>query len=48
MKEKLQKNADKIHNRIILPKKFVEQHGRQYYMEVYDDQIILKPIKRGK
>ena len=42
-----QKNADIKMNRIILPKPFVEKHGRSYYMEVYEDKIILKPIKKG-
>ena len=43
-----QKNADKELNRIIIPKFFIEQHGRQYYMEIFDDKIILKPIKKGE
>jgi len=43
-----QKNADKILNRIIIPKAFIDAHGRQFYMEVYNDRIILKPIKKGE
>lgn len=41
-----QKNADKEMNRIIIPKFFIEQFGRQFYMEIYEDKIILKPIKK--
>lgn len=42
----LQKNADKGTNKIRLPKEIVEKFGRNYYMEIYDDKIILKPIKK--
>lgn len=40
-----QKNADIEKNRVIIPKRFIEKYGRQFYMEVYEDKIILKPIK---
>ena len=43
-----QKNADKEMNRVIIPKPFIEEHGRQFYMEIYEDKIILKPIKKGE
>lgn len=43
-----QKNVDKTLNKIIIPKFFVEEHGRQYYMEIYADKIVLKPIKKGE
>ena len=43
-----QKNADKIMNRVMLPKKFVDKCGRSYYMEVYEDKIILRPIRKDK
>lgn len=43
---KLQKKADKVMNRIIIPKSFIDKHGKQFYMEVYEDKIILKPIKK--
>ena len=43
-----QKNADKELNRVIIPKTFIEKHGRQFYMEIFDDKIILKPIKKGE
>lgn len=40
-----QKNADKEKNRVILPKAFINKYGRSFYMEVYKNQIILKPLK---
>lgn len=43
-----QKNADKTMNRIILPKKFIETYGRNYYMYVYDDYIKIVPMKIKK
>ena len=43
-----QKNADKVLNRVVLPKFFIEKHGRQFYMEVYADKIILIPVKEEK
>lgn len=43
-----QKNVDKSLNKMIIPKFFVEKHGREFYMEVYEDKIILKPIKKGE
>lgn len=41
------KKADKTKNRVILPKAFVERNGEYYYMEVYKEKIILKPIKNN-
>ena len=46
-----QKNADKEMNRVIIPKFFIDKFGRQFYMEIFEDKIVLKPIninKRGK
>lgn len=40
-----QKNADKEKNRVILPKAFVNKYGRYFYMEVYKNKIVLKPMK---
>ena len=45
---KYQKNADKVLNRVVIPKSFIDKHGRQFYMEVYEDKIVLKPIKKGE
>lgn len=43
-----QKNADKDKNRIIIPQAFINKFGNQYYMEVYEDKIIIKPVKKEK
>ena len=40
-----QKNADKEMNRVINPKFFIDKFGRQFYMEIYENKIILKPLK---
>ena len=41
-----QKNADKVLNRILIPKKFIEKWGSKFSMEVYEDKLIIKPIQR--
>lgn len=43
-----QKNADKEMNRVIIPKFFVDKYGRQFYMEIYEDKIVLIPVKKGE
>jgi hypothetical protein len=43
-----QKNTDKTTNKMIIPKVIVEQWGNQFYMEVYQDRIVLKPVKKGE
>ena len=42
----LQKNAETTTNKIRLPKETVEQFGNQFYMEIYADKIILRPIEK--
>lgn len=42
-----QKNVDKTLNKMIIPKAIVEKWGTQFYMEIYEDKIILRPIKKG-
>ena len=37
-----------IHNTIGIPKIVREKFGDEYYMEVYEDKIVLVPIKKGK
>ena len=37
------KRADKSRHKLIIPKKFVEEHGLNFVMEVYKDKIILIP-----
>lgn len=41
-----QKNADKRLNRIMLPKAVVKKWGYAYYLEVYKDKMILKPVEK--
>lgn len=43
-----QKNADKTTNKMIIPKAVIEQWGNQFCMEIYQDKIILRPIKKGE
>lgn len=42
----LQKNAEKSTNKIRLPKSFIEMNGSKFYMDIYQDKIILRPIKK--
>lgn len=35
-------------NTILLPKKIIEKMGKEYFMEIYDDKIILIPVKKGE
>jgi hypothetical protein len=44
----LQKNAEQGTNKIRLPKSVITLWGRNYYMEIYEDKIVLKPMKKGK
>lgn len=45
---KLQKNVDTL-NKIYLPREYVKQYGKHYYMEIYEDGTIkLIPIKEGE
>ena len=48
MVEKLQKNAEKKANKIRLPKKFIDKMGQEFYMEIYEDKIVLVPKKKGE
>ena len=41
-----QKNADKIRNRIIIPKFFIDKHGREFYMQIFDNYIKLIHVKK--
>lgn len=40
------KNTDKRTNKMIIPKAIVQQWGNQFYMEIYQDKIILRPVKK--
>lgn len=41
------KKIDKI-GKIFVPKAVIEKFGREYYMEVYEDKIVLIPVKIDK
>jgi hypothetical protein len=43
-----QKHADKTTNKMIIPKAVVQNWGYDFYMEIYNDKIVLKPIKKGE
>lgn len=43
-----EKNADKTTNKMIIPKAIIQQWGNKFYMEIYADRIVLRPIKKGK
>jgi len=45
---KFQKNVDKALNKMVIPKFFVEKYGRKFYMNVYEDKIVLIPMKKGE
>lgn len=42
-----QKNADKTTNKMIIPKAIIEQWGNQFIMKIYEDKIVLEPVKKG-
>lgn len=46
------KHAEKVKNRIIIPKFLIEKYGRDFYLEIYEDETIkLVPVnakKKGK
>lgn len=43
-----QKKVEATTNKLRLPNDIVKQWGRQYYMEIYRDKIVLKPVKKGE
>ena len=43
-----QKNAETTTNKMIIPKAFIKKFGRSFYMEIYEDKIVLIPIKKEK
>lgn len=42
----LQKNSENTTNKIRLPKALIEQWGNKFYMEIYQDKIVLKPFDK--
>lgn len=43
-----EKSAEPSTHKMIIPKKFIEKYGLHYKMEVYEDKIIILPIKEGE
>ena len=43
-----QKNVENNTNKILIPKAVVENLGKQYFMEIYKDKIILLPVRKDK
>lgn len=43
-----QKKADKTTNKMIIPKAIIQQWGNEFIMEIFQDKIILKPMKKGE
>ena len=43
-----QKKADKTLNRIVIPKVVIDKFGYLYSMEVYEDKLILRPVRKDK
>ena len=43
----LQKNAEKSMNKIVIPKACINKWGNKFYMEIYDNKIILIPMKEN-
>lgn len=44
---RLHKKAEDTTNKMRLPKKVIEKFGQEFYMEIYEDKIVLIPIKKG-
>jgi hypothetical protein len=45
---RLQKNVDSAQNKMVIPRTFVKKWGKSFYMDVYDDKIVIIPIKKGE
>ncbi len=41
------KKAEKAKNRIIIPKFIIEKYGREFYLEIYEDETI-KLVPKNK
>lgn len=48
MIERLMKNAEKGTNKIRIPKKFIAKFGSMFYMEIYNNKIVLVPLEHKK
>jgi hypothetical protein len=47
---RFQKNADKIRNRIIIPKFYIDKFGRNFIVDVNmkNGEITIRPIRKGE
>lgn len=46
---RIMKRAEKAKNRIIIPKFIIDKYGREFYLEVFDNGImLLTPINNKK
>ena len=44
---RFEKRTDKEKNRFVMPKFLIDKYGRDYYLEIYDDETIkIVPIKK--
>lgn len=41
------KKVDKA-NKLFLPKVAIDKFGKEFYLEIHEDKIILIPIKKGE
>lgn len=44
----LQKNAETSTHKVRIPKATIAELGNKFYMEIYEDKIILRPAKERK
>ena len=44
----LRKKADKTLNKMIIPKVFINKWGYDFKVKVYEDKIVLEPIRKGE
>jgi len=43
-----QKNIERNTCKIMIPRAIVKKMGRQVYMKIYKDKIVLVPVKEGE
>ena len=41
-------SIDKTTNKMIIPQSIINKWGNQFYMYIYEDKIVLKPVKLKK
>ena len=40
------KRADKKSNKIIIPNIAIQKWGKEFYLEIYADKMVLKPLEK--